>query len=208
MHPLCADDFLQDDNMIKNMVIQARDNQDILLAKILRNLSERTNKIQLNLLCQEKSTQGMGNYKMKEYWCNHIPLLFEMTITCENHDLLVELIGTLHNLTSNDLPDEKTWADIISQFTLGSFIAKLLMPGMAENDIILETIALSGHICVDNQSAWLLSNSKVVYALIGVWQERSIDPEISGCLLFVFYKFLHFPDIRDELLNSQGEFRL
>lgn len=177
--------------------------QNNLFAKVLRNLSRRTHKIQFDIFSDTESKLTVDSYKMKGYWSFNVPRLLDMTVSCENHDLLLEFIGILQNISVHDFPHGKSWADFIPQFSLCSFIAKLLMPGMAENDIVLEVIILVGRVCVDIQCAWLLNTGRVVATLIELWQESTHDPEISAHLLFVFHRFLHFNDTRHALLDNQ-----
>lgn len=48
------------------------------------------------------------------------------------------MLGTLNNLTALDLPKGVGWVDVVSNYALAPFLTKLLVPGMAQNDIVLE----------------------------------------------------------------------
>ena len=51
---------------------------------------------------------------------------------------LPQVLGTLNNLTALDLPKGVGWVDVLSNYALAPFLTKLLVPGMAQNDIVLE----------------------------------------------------------------------
>lgn len=51
---------------------------------------------------------------------------------------LRQVLGTLNNLTALDLPKGIGWVDVLSNYALAPFLTKLLVPGMAQNDVILE----------------------------------------------------------------------
>lgn len=69
----------------------------------------------------------------------------------ENHDLLVEALGCLSNLTALDIPSTYSWIKMLREHGLMSVISKLLVPGMAQNDVILEVILLIGSMASDPQ---------------------------------------------------------
>lgn len=52
--------------------------------------------------------------------------------------LAQQVLGTLNNLTALDLPKGIGWVDVLSNYALAPFLTKLLVPGMAQNDVILE----------------------------------------------------------------------
>lgn len=45
-------------------------------------------------------------------------------------------------MTSSDLPANATWAKLFRDNNLLSLFAKLLVPGMAQNDLLLEIVML------------------------------------------------------------------
>lgn len=49
-----------------------------------------------------------------------------------------QVLGTLNNLTALDLPKGIGWVDVLSNYALAPFLTKLLVPGMAQNDVVLE----------------------------------------------------------------------
>lgn len=49
-----------------------------------------------------------------------------------------KVLGTLNNLTALDLPKGIGWVDVLSNYALAPFLTKLLVPGMAQDDVVLE----------------------------------------------------------------------
>lgn len=159
-----------------------------------------------NVLVSATDESMLQPYTSKRFWGSHALVLVEMCLNTENHDLLVELLGTLRNLTSHDLPMGMSWADVLSKFMLGTFIGKLFLPGMAKKDVIIEAIVLSRRLCVDNQSACLLSNSRIIPLLIESWLKGTSESDITIQILKTLCKFLHFQDTREKFLDIVGKF--
>ena len=217
MEQQCADEVLGNERFVNNVIRRIQDHQDILLAKLIRNLSKRTYEIQMDLILKnenenknENETETMSDstiqsYFLKKYWDKRVLTLMDICISCENHDLLIELIGTLSNMSIYDLPTDVSWSDIMSQYALGTLIGKLFIPGMAQNDIILEAIIFIGQICVDDQIAWLLSTNRILHAVTDIWVKRENELEMNIQILNVFHKFLSYSETREELLNNSGK---
>jgi hypothetical protein len=68
-----------------------------------------------------------------------------------NHDVLIEAVGTLANMTTLDIPANTTWFKILKENNLLSLFQRLLVNGMAQNDLILEVVMLIGAACSDSQ---------------------------------------------------------
>ena len=168
-------------------------------------MSIRTHNLLITALHDQKRTLTKDTCMLKESWYRNLLILVEMTVNCENHDLLVELIGTLCNISICPLTDDASWAEIISKYSLGTFTGTLLMPGMAQDDIILEVINLLRHICFDDECARLLCSSKVFPALAELWQKRTTEPLITAAVLSVFSRFLYFPSAREKILDETSK---
>ena len=63
----------------------------------------------------------------------------------------VQTMGCLANITTLDLPVNYTWGKLVRDFNLISIISKLLIPGMAQDDLILEVLLLVTAITMDAQ---------------------------------------------------------
>ena len=58
-------------------------------------------------------------------------------------------MGCLANMTVYDLPATSNWSKLIKEYSLMNFLAKLLVPGMVQNDLMLEIIMLIATMATD-----------------------------------------------------------
>ena len=105
-------------------------------------------------------------------------------------------------MTGEDMPKGTKWSNLIKEYNLTSLIGKLLVPGMSQNDVILECVILAGQMCVDEKSSTMIASSSLIRALHELWQDKGDDSEIVLQLLTAFHKMLHFSETREELLYS------
>ncbi|CAM9486517.1 unnamed protein product [Ascophyllum nodosum] len=172
--------------------------KDALLMKVIRNISAWT----------FKSQEGMDNpereYKERTLWESHVEPLLDLATETEGQDLLVEVLGTLNNLTALDLPKGIGWVDVLSNYTLAPFLTKLLVPGMAQNDVVLEAVILAGVMAQDPQAAVLLASSRLISALHDLWSDTTGDTEITLQLLLTLWWLLNTKESREEVLYSTG----
>ena len=169
--------------------------QDPLLMKIIRNIA----------LWSFQCQQALGesdelNYQHRGLWSPHIKNLCRLAVDTENHDLLVEVLGTLSCLTTLDIPINHGWAKLLDDYHLLSLISKLLVPGMAQNDVLLEVIMLISAAASDNSTCSLLASSNIIGLLYQVWKDKSSDVEILLQLIFCFYKFFLQESSQDEAM--------
>ena len=102
---------------------------------------------------QETDTPEM-DYKYRGLWSPHLKQLLEMTREVDNNqDMLLEVLGTLANMTIYDLPATATWAKLVKEFGLVGLFSRLLVPGMAQNDLLLEVVMLIASIASDMQAS-------------------------------------------------------
>ena len=115
-------------------------------------------------------------YRYRGLWSPHIKVFVALLREKDNPDLLVEVFGCLANMTAADLPSKMTWTVFLKEYKLLGMItffiyilfcihvyiysqilgmiSKNLIPGMAQNDMILEIVLLiiamasSGEVCV------------------------------------------------------------
>lgn len=168
--------------------------KDPLLMKIIRNIS------QWSLQSQQALDAPELNYKHRGLWSPHIKNLCRLAVDAENHELLVEVLGTLANLTSLDIPGNLGWAKLLGDYNLLSLVSKLLVPGMAQNDVLLEVIMLISTAASDNATCSLLASSNIIGLLYQVWKDKSSDVEILLQLIFCFYKFFQQESSQDEAM--------
>ena len=78
--------------------------EDQGLLKVVRNISYWTFR-QQQLLDSPES-----EYNFRGLWSPHFKQLLEMATSTDNHDILVEVLGILANMTTFDVPVNTTWA--------------------------------------------------------------------------------------------------
>lgn len=106
-----------------------------------------------------------------------------------HHDLLVEVLGIVANLTPSDLPTNQSWARYIKEYELITLLNKLLIPGMSQNDIILEVVMFTSTLVSDAEACTLIVASNLIQLLLSMWKEKGKhDMEILLQLIFCIYK--------------------
>merc|ERR1719262_1838134 len=116
----------------------------------------------------------------------------------DNRDLLVEILGTLANLTNPEVP----WADLCEGSQLIELLHRLLVVGFSEDDVVLECVMLVGTIALDHEAAPLLAASKLLQVLQELLAEKQEDDEIVLQLIFTFHCLLLHPETRDMILDE------
>lgn len=89
------------------------------------------------------------NYKYRALWTPHIKVLIEMLLETNSQDLMIEIVGCLANMTVYDLPATSNWSKLIKEYSLMNYLNKLLVPGLTQNDLILEIIMLIATMATD-----------------------------------------------------------
>jgi hypothetical protein len=168
--------------------------KDSLLMKIIRNIS----------LWSFNSQQSLENadlqYKYRGLWSPHIKNLCRLAVDADNHDLLVEVLGTLANLTILDLPMNQGWSKLLGDYNIMSLITKLLVPGMAQNDVLLEVVMIIAAAASDTHSSRMLVSNNIIGLLHQVWKDKASDVEILLQLLFCFFKFFQQECCQEEAM--------
>jgi hypothetical protein len=116
-------------------------------------------------------------------------------------DLLVEILGTLANLTS----PEVQWVELCEGSGLIELLHRLLVVGFSEDDLILECVMLVGTIAMDQYAAPLIAASQLVKVLHELLAEKQEDDEIVLQLIFTFHCLLMSPETRDVILDESPE---
>lgn len=162
--------------------------RDPLLLKIIRNISLWSFNVQRDLPDPEL------DYKYRGLWSPYLKTLLSLIVECDNHDFLVEALGTLANLTTLDLPASLPWAKIVREYSLLNLFSKLLIPGMAQNDLVLELVMLLSAIAVDAQACAVIASTNIFQLLHKLWVERGKDDmELLLQLVHCFHRSgLHY----------------
>lgn len=137
-----------------------------------------------------------GSFKgaFKEY-VQDLVILAKQTA---NPDLLVEVLGTLGNLTANEVD----FPALINEYGLIAFFEQHLRSGVVEDDILLEVIVFIGTVCHDPQVAPMVANSSLVQALFNLLGEKQEDDEIVLQVVYVFYRLVVHTETRYVLLQQ------
>jgi hypothetical protein len=126
-------------------------------------------------------------------------------------DLLVEILGTLVNLTGDfrtsygEAAPEVPWLELCEGSGLIELLHRLLVGGFSEDDIILECVMLVGTIAMDQYAAPLIAASQLVKVLNELLAEKQEDDEIVLQLIFTFHCLLMCPETRDVILDESPE---
>merc|ERR1719262_2105813 len=116
----------------------------------------------------------------------------------DNRDLLVEILGTLANLTNPEVP----WADLCEGSQLIELLHRLLVVGFSEDDVVLECVMLVGTIAMDPEAAPLLASSKLLQVLQELLAEKQEDDEIVLQLLFTFHCLLLHRETCEQIIDD------
>ena len=124
-------------------------------------------------------------------------------MSADSHDLLVEVLGLLANLTRLDLPASLTWSKILKEQNLLHLMSKLLVPGMCQPDLLLEVVLLVSTAATDAQVCEILATSNIIGLLYQLWQEKSAnEPELTLQLIVCFHRLFLCEASREEAMYS------
>lgn len=192
-----AELMCQGSGSLKQLVERVLRTRDPLLMKVIRNLSQWTFSI------QEELSKGRP-YKYSGMWGDYIKPLLRLSQESENHDLLVETLGVLSNITPLDLPSQVSWPKLISKYSLLQYFHKLLVPGFSQDDIVLEVINCIATLALDPECATVLSSSQLIQELHKHLREKKEDHDIALQILYCFQRMLGFPELLEELLYGSA----
>ncbi|CAM9303160.1 unnamed protein product [Chrysoparadoxa australica] len=201
----CAELMVQHKGL-QNLVDRISITKDPMVAKIVRNISQWT-----YARSRDTSTRSSEHvYPQKGLWAPVVEPLLDLAVEAESHDLLVELLGTLGQLTELDLPKGMLshhwvdWGDVMHNYDLAPFLCKLLVPGMAQTDVILEVVVWLGQMVCDKEAAAIIGSSNVIPALQELWAstEKSGDVEVRLQLLHTFWQLMHNAGTRLQVMSG------
>eukprot|EP00762_Andalucia_godoyi_P000882 ANDGO_03767.mRNA.1 Kinesin-associated protein 3 len=115
----------------------------------------------------------------------------------EASDFLVEVLGTLANLNLQSID----FSGMIVRYHLIEFMTKNLVPGYAEDDVVLEIVILIGTMMHDEKCADLVSKSALVHSLCDLLVDKQEDDEMVLQISYVFFALVTKPIARSALLR-------
>ncbi len=205
-------------NGLSHLLTHVMNHQDIILAKATRILSEWTVQLQHELfLAQNIDLQqttcnnglvfpgGLQSYKEKMYWGDHVSSIVRLLCASfDNHYLLVELLGILLNLTVLDIPCT-SWRDIAADRMLNNFIERLLLPGVSNADILLNSIMLIRAVCTDEDTASMFISCSILGSICRIWRENSHETDLALQIVLLISQLLRFNRTAELTLGAAGK---
>lgn len=182
---------------LNHLMDRMDNNRDPLLMKIIRNLSQWSFDIQ-----QELESPEM-DYRFRGLWSAHVKTLCQMALEAPNHDFLIEVVGTLANLTSLDLPGG--WCKVLKDYKMFQLVSKLLAPGAAELDLVLECIMLLAAAATEPKACDMICSGHILKTLHNLWTERGPnDVELLLQIMHCFYRLMLNESTQNAALYSTG----
>ncbi|XP_068998099.1 kinesin-associated protein 3-like [Embiotoca jacksoni] len=165
-------------NGLKMLMKRAMKLKDVLVMKMIRNLSQH-------------------NGASKSLFLDHVGDLAAQIGEDEAEEFAIECLGTLANLTIPDLD----WALVLEEYNLVPYLADCLKPGASEDDLILEVVIMIGTVSTDDSCAALLAKSGIIPALIELLNARQEDDEFVCQIVYVFYQMVFHKATRDVIVK-------
>lgn len=118
------------------------------------------------------------------------------------HTQHVQVFGCLANLTVYDLPANSNWSRLVKEYNLIAMFSQMLVPGMSQNDMLLEIIMLISTIASDAQACNMIASSALIGLLYQLWEEKHEDAELMLQILHCFHKLFLHEKSREEAMYS------
>uniref|UniRef100_A0A671URI7 Kinesin-associated protein 3a n=1 Tax=Sparus aurata TaxID=8175 RepID=A0A671URI7_SPAAU len=166
-------------NGLKMLMKRALKLKDVLVMKMIRNLSQH-------------------NGPTKSLFLDHVGDLAAQITEDEAEEFVIECLGTLANLTIPDLD----WALVLKEYKLVPYLKDRLKPGSAEDDLILEVVIMIGTVSVDDSCAAMLAKSGIIPALIELLNAQQEDDEFVCQIVYVFYQMVFHKATRDVIVKE------
>ncbi|XP_018316852.1 kinesin-associated protein 3 isoform X2 [Mycetomoellerius zeteki] len=172
--------LMVENNRLQGLIKIAFRNQDALVMKMIRNISQHDS-------TKENFVEFVGD--------------FAMALTqSDSQDFVLEVIGALGNL---ELPD-LDYSQIIQRCNLIPWIRNNLVPGKAQDDIVLEIVIFLGTAARDEDCARLLCKADILLSLIELLKAKQEDDEMVLQIIYIFYQIAKHDSTRDYLIRETG----
>ncbi|XP_070816255.1 kinesin-associated protein 3a [Chaetodon trifascialis] len=166
-------------NGLKMLMKRAVKLKDVLVMKMIRNLSQHSG-------------------PTKSLFLDHVGDLAAQISEEEAEEFVIECLGTLANLTIPDLD----WALVLKEYNLVPYLKDRLKPGSAEDDLILEVVIMIGTVSMDDSCAAMLAKSGIIPALIELLNAQQEDDEFVCQIVYVFYQMVFHKATRDVIIKD------
>lgn len=164
---------------LHHMIKRVFQTHDVLLIKLIRNISDFP--------------------QYQQYFETYIHELAGVTVKTSNHDFLVESLATLANINSPGVP----FSEMIVQHNMVDFLVKHMVPGFADDDVLLQVIQLMGTMANDFKAGPMLGNARLARMLYDVLNEKNGDVDIILQGVFTIFKLLLQPQSRDAIIKHE-----
>ncbi|XP_041705213.2 kinesin-associated protein 3-like isoform X2 [Coregonus clupeaformis] len=135
-------------NGLKMLMKRGLKLKDVLIMKMIRNVSQHDG-------------------PTKNLFIDYVGDLAAQMGGEEREEYVIECLGTLANLTIPDLD----WELVLKEYNLVPYLKDLLIPGSAEDDLILEVVIMMGTVSMDDSCAAMMAKSGIIPALIELLNE-------------------------------------
>ncbi|XP_066602275.1 kinesin-associated protein 3 isoform X2 [Prorops nasuta] len=169
-----------ENNRLQSLIQKAFRNQDSLLMKIIRNISQHD-------ATKDSFVEFVGDFAMA-------------LNQSDSQDFVLEIIGTLGNL---ELPD-LDYCHILQRCNLLPWIRNYLVPGKTQDDLVLEIVIFLGTAAFDEDCAQLLCKADILLSLINLLDAKQEDDEMVLQIIYVFYQISKHDSTRDYLIRETG----
>ncbi|XP_074524385.1 kinesin-associated protein 3a isoform X2 [Halichoeres trimaculatus] len=166
-------------NGLKMLMKRAVKMKDVLVMKMIRNLSQHSG-------------------QTKSLFLDYVGDLAAQISEEEAEEFVIECLGTLANLTIPDLD----WALVLTEYNLVPYLKDRLKPGVAEDDLILEVVIMIGTVSMDDSCAAMLAKSGIIPALIELLNVKQEDDEFVCQIVYVFYQMVFHKATRDVIVKD------
>ncbi|KAG8436493.1 hypothetical protein GDO86_007550 [Hymenochirus boettgeri] len=166
-------------NGLKMLMKKSLKFKDPLLMKMIRNISQHDG-------------------PTKNLFLDYVGDLAAQITNDEEEEFVIECLGTLANLTINDLD----WELVLKEYKLVPYLKDKLKPGSAEDDLVLEVVIMIGTVSMDDSCAALLAKSGIIPALIELLNAQQEDDEFVCQIVYVFYQMVFHQATRDVIIKE------
>jgi len=186
-HPRCAEVMVMS-GLFPQIMLRELKTRDPLLCKVIRHVTSHKD------VCAPMYEMLQSDSVRMSKW---IYEFVRMASSCgaDNPDLLVEVLGTLANMTLPDIP----WGELC-EAGLIDLLTRLLV-GFSEDDVVLECVMLVGNLALCREAAPHVVGSRLPSMLQDLLVQKREDEEIISQLLFTFQCFMHQDELRDCILQ-------
>lgn len=165
---------------LHHMVRRVHLYHDPLLIKLLKNISSHEH--------------------YKKLFVPYLVEFVDTTIKTTNYDFLLESLSILANLNCRDV----RFAEIPSGNLLLDFLQKYMVPGFAEDDVLLAVVMTVGTLATDTAMAPQLAQNRLVNKLHDVLNEKNEDVDIVLQLVYAIFKMLLHQQSRNSVIKHHN----